>query len=127
MTSKAVLAWIAKRWTAVELKQMLAEARRCEPALRVLVHKSCRNTRVPADIPVTKKHLLVNAAALFRVSRGGPNDGDGYYKEMLACKVDEMPDKMLEMRAGRGRCVSEVGGRATKRRDALVKGKDEMR
>jgi hypothetical protein len=100
MTSKAVLAWIANRWSAVELKQMLAHARQCEPALRVLVHKSCRNTRVPADIPVAKKHLLVNAvaAALFRVSRGGPNDGDGYYKDMLACKVDAEPDRMMELR-----------------------------
>ena len=82
MTSKPVLGWIAKTWDAAELKRLLEEARRREPALRVLAHKNSKRTREPADIQVAQKHLLVNAfaAALYLVAKGGPNDGDEYYE-----------------------------------------------
>ena len=85
-----MLGWIdlAKTWDAAELKRLLAEARRREPALRVLAHKNGKRTREPADIQVAQKHLLVNAfaAALYMVAKGGPNDGDEYYEPMLARK-----------------------------------------
>ena len=99
MTSRAVLAWIAKTWTAAELKQMLERARRREPALHVLAHKNGRRTREPADIPEKHKHLLVNAfaAALYMVAKGGPNDGAMYYEPMLAHGVHEEPERMLEL------------------------------
>jgi hypothetical protein len=99
MTSKPVLAWIAKTWDAAELKRLLAEARRREPALRVLAHKNGKRTREPADIQVAQKHLLVNAfaAALYMVAKGGPNDGDEYYEPMLARKVHESPELVAEL------------------------------
>ena len=99
MTSKPVLAWIAKTWDAAELKRLLAEARRREPALRVLAHKNGKRTREPADIQVAQKHLLVNAfaAALYMVAKGGPNDGDEYYEPMLARKVHERPEQVAEL------------------------------
>jgi hypothetical protein len=99
MTSKTVLAWIAKTWTAEELKRLLAEARRREPALRVLAHKNGRRTREPADIQVAQKHLLVNAfaAALYMMAKGGPNDGDEYYEVMLARRMHEAPERVAEV------------------------------
>ena len=99
MTSKPVLGWIARTWTAAELKRLLAEARRREPALHVLAHKNGKRTREPADIPVVQKHLLVNAfaAALYMVAKGGPNDGESYYAPMLAHRVHEEPERMMEL------------------------------
>ena len=99
MTSKTVLAWIAKTWTAAELKYMLAEARRCEPALHILAHKNGKRTREPADIPVTQKHLLVNAvaAAMYMVAKGGPNDGASYYEPLLARRMHEAPERVAEV------------------------------
>ena len=99
MTSKPVLGWIAKTWDAAELKRLLAEARRREPALRVLAHKNGKRTREPAGIQVAQKHLLVNAfaAALYMVAKGGPNDGDEYYEPMLARKVHERPEQVAEL------------------------------
>jgi hypothetical protein len=99
MTSKPVLAWIAKTWTAAELKLMLERARGREPALHVLAHKNGRLTREPANIPENQKHLLVNAfaAALYMVAKGGPNDGESYYAPMLAHRVHEEPERMMEL------------------------------
>jgi hypothetical protein len=99
MTSRAVLGWIAKTWTAEELKRLLAEARRREPALRVLAHKNGRRTREPADIQVAQKHLLVNAfaAALYMMAKGGPNDGDAYYEPMLARNMHVRPEQVAEL------------------------------
>ena len=99
MTSKPVLGWIAKTWTAAELKRLLEEARRREPALRVLAHKNGRRTREPADIQVAQKHLLVNAfaSALYMVAKGGPNDGAEYYEPMLARRLHEAPEGMMEV------------------------------
>ena len=101
MTCKKVLRWIGKTWTAEELKQMLGEARRREPALRRLAHRNGSNTRTPADIPVGKKHLLVNAfaSALYMVARGGVNDGAEYYRPMLDRSVHEAPERMAELPA----------------------------
>jgi len=99
LTSKGVLTWIDKRWTASELKEMLDRARVLEPVLRVLAHKNGRRTREPANIPKTQKHLLVNAfaAALYMVTKGGPNDGDAYYMPMLARNVHQDPTQMMEL------------------------------
>jgi hypothetical protein len=99
MTSKPVLGWIARTWTAAELKRLLEEARRREPALRVLAHKNGRRTREPADIPVAQKHLLVNAfaSALYMVAKGGPNDGDEYYEPMLARNMHVRPEQVAEL------------------------------
>ena len=101
MTSRLVLKWIAQTWTAAELKRLLAEARRREPALRVLAHKNGKRTREPADIPVVQKHLLVNAfaAALYMVAKGGPNDGEEYYEPMLARNMHVRPEQMAELPA----------------------------
>ena len=101
MTSKPVLGWIAKTYMGrggAEAR-LLAEARRREPALRVLAHKNSKRTREPADIQVAQKHLLVNAfaAALYMVAKGGPNDGDEYYEPMLARKVHERPEQVVEL------------------------------
>ena len=99
MTSKLVFKWISQTWTAAELKLMLERARRREPALHALAHKNGRLTREPANIPEKQKHLLVNAfaAALYMVAKGGPNDGEAYYAPMLAQRVHEEPERMLEL------------------------------
>ena len=96
-----MLKWIDTTWTASQLKGMLERARQVEPALRVLAHKSRTpgRTREPANIPKKHKHLLVNAfaAALYMVTKGGPNDGDSYYQPILALNVHEEPAQMLEV------------------------------
>ena len=99
MTSKLVLKWISQTWTAAELKLMLERARRREPALHALAHKNGRLTREPANIPEKQQHLLVNAvvAALYMVAKGGPNDGEAYYAPMLAHRVHEAPERMMEL------------------------------
>jgi len=98
MTSKLVLKWIDKKWTATELKMMLERARQLKPALRVLAHKSRTpgRTREPANIPKKQKHLLVNAfaSALYMVTKGGPNDGEAYYHSLLMLNVNEEPARM---------------------------------
>ena len=80
---------------------MLTEARRREPALRLLAHKNGSKTRKPADIPVAKKHLLVNAfaAALLMMTRGGANDGPGFYAPLLALRLHESPEGLAHVPA----------------------------
>ena len=48
---------------------------------------------------MTQKHLLVNAfaAALYMVTKGGPNDGNDYYLPILARGVHHDPTQMMEL------------------------------